>query len=277
MNNFLKLFAFELNRIYTLFLSLVILVFTVQTGTVLTGTLLHKASINDLLRSGQTKEEIVELYGDFNISYIIHNLWFMAPIALAVVGLLFYSVFIWYRDWLGQNTFIYRLLMLPTSRMNLFFAKLATIMLTVLSLVAIQFFLLIFYTNIVKWIIPLAYRGDVEVVGIIASSPYLSIILPSSLTGFVASYGLGLLAVMLLFILVLLERSFRIVGAIAGIAYGVFALLCIYSPEIIQYMLFDTSYLYPGELLVIQMIITVVLMGLCLFIARYLLKRKVTV
>lgn len=277
MNNFLKLFAFELNRIYKLFLGIVILVFIVQTGAILTGTLLHKARINELLRTGQTQGEIVDLYGEFNLSIYLYDLWFVAPIALAVVALLFYSVFIWYRDWLGKNTFIYRLLMLPTSRMNLFFAKLATIMLTVLSLVAIQFFLLAFYKNIVKWIIPLMYRSDVEVVSIIASSPYLSIILPSTFTGFVTSYGLGLLAVMLLFILVLLERSFRIVGVIVGIGYGVFAVLLIYSPEIIQYMLFNTSYLYPGELFVIQMIITVVLMGLSLFIARYLLKHKVTV
>ena len=34
-----------------------------------------------------------------------------------------YVFFIWYRDWLGKYTFAYRLLMLPTTRINIYFAK----------------------------------------------------------------------------------------------------------------------------------------------------------
>ena len=47
----------------------------------------------------------------------------MGPIALCVVVLIIYVFFIWYRDWLGKNTFIYRLLMLPTARIQCLFSK----------------------------------------------------------------------------------------------------------------------------------------------------------
>ena len=42
---------------------------------------------------------------------------------LCGVILIIYVFFIWYRDWLGKNTFIYRLLMLPTARIQCLFGK----------------------------------------------------------------------------------------------------------------------------------------------------------
>ena len=39
------------------------------------------------------------------------------------VVLIIYVFFIWYRDWFGKNTFIYRLFMLPTARINVYLQR----------------------------------------------------------------------------------------------------------------------------------------------------------
>ena len=62
------------------------------------------------------------------------GLWARLP--LCIVALIFYCFIIWYRDWFGKNTFAYRLLMLPTSRLNLYIAKATTILLFILGLLA---------------------------------------------------------------------------------------------------------------------------------------------
>src|SRR5690625_1417433 len=89
-----------------------------------------------------TELEFIEMYTTFSMMDVAHSLWIMVTIAIGVAAILFYIFFIWYRDWFARNTFIYRLRMLPTSRMNIFFTKVATIMLTVFGLVAFQLLLL---------------------------------------------------------------------------------------------------------------------------------------
>src|SRR5690606_16459870 len=135
----------------------------------------------------------------FSMMDVIHSLWFMGPIAIGVAALLFYVFFIWYRDWFARNTFIYRLLMLPTSRMNIFFSKATTIMLTVLALVAYQIILLNIEMTITKWIVPKVYRQDLRIVDLVAGSEYLSIVLPRGLAEFVIAYGLGLGFIVVIF------------------------------------------------------------------------------
>ena len=50
-------------------------------------------------------------------------MWFLGPIALCIAALIIYVFFIWYRDWLGKNTFAYRLLMLPTDSNEYLFSE----------------------------------------------------------------------------------------------------------------------------------------------------------
>ena len=81
-------------------------------------------------------------HGTMSFLNISKSVWFMGPIIVCGVTLIIYVFFIWYRDWLGKNTFSYRLLMLPTARINVYLAKATTILLYVLGLVALQLLLL---------------------------------------------------------------------------------------------------------------------------------------
>src|SRR5690625_2856390 len=221
MKNFLKLLNFELNRFMRLYILLLATIFIIQIiGTIILATQYMRRANDAVFHGGMTQQGFVEMYSTFSMMDVIHSLWIMGPIAIGVAAILFYIFFIWYRDWFARNTFIYRLLMLPTSRMNIFFTKVATIMLTVFGLVAFQLLLLIIEINIVKWIVPKGYREDLRIVDLVAGSEYLSIILPKGFPEFLIAYGLGLAFVIVIFTAILFERSFRLKGIIIGILYG---------------------------------------------------------
>lgn len=277
MKNFLQLFNFEFKRIYKLYVTILITVVVIQTGGVIASAVLHKAKISKSIKTGMKPEEINSIYDKFTLWSPVNTLWFAAPIVIAIVAMLFYSFFIWYRDWLGKNTFIYRLLMLPTNRMNIFFAKLATIMVSVLSLVAIQYLLLILYTNIVQWIVPTVYRLDMTVTSLTSSTDFLDVLMPGTITDFMEHYSLGLLAVILIFVVILLERSFRMAGTIIGLAYVFTTIIVLNVPNIIQYIIYDHPYFYPAELLLVQSVVFIMMTGLSLVIGRNLMKNRVTV
>lgn len=278
MKNFLKLLNFELNRFMKLFIILLITIAVIQiAGTIILASSYMKRANNAVIQGGMTQHEFIEMYSTFSMMDVIHSLWFMGPIAIGVAALLFYVFFIWYRDWFARNTFIYRLLMLPTSRMNIFFSKATTIMLTVLALVAYQIILLNIEMTITKWIVPKVYRQDFRIVDLVAGSEYLSIVLPRGLAEFVIAYGLGLGFIVVIFTVILFERSYRLKGIIIGLLYAFIAFVLFGLPISLQILLFGNIYLYPMEVLIVQIVMWAIIVGVSLIISRYLLKNKVTV
>src|SRR5690625_1365762 len=165
MKSFLMLVNFELNRFFKIYVALFIVVFFFQlVGTIISAQSYMKMAQDAVIKGGMSQLEFVQTYSTFSLEDVVYSLLFLGSIGIAVTALMFHVFFIWYRDWFARNTFIYRLLMLPTSRMNVFFAKLTTIMLTVLGLVAYQIILLIFLGKVMKWIVPNVFRVDLYVV-----------------------------------------------------------------------------------------------------------------
>ena len=278
MKAFLNLLNFEMNRFMKLYTVLLITIAVIQiVGTIVVARSYMMRANNAVFQTGMTQHEFIEMYSTFSMIDVLHTLWFMGPIAIGVVALLFYIFFIWYRDWFARNTFIYRLLMLPTSRMNIFFTKASTIMLTVLGLVAFQLILLFVEATIIKWIVPKVYREDLRIVDLIAGSEYLSIILPQGVPEFLIAYGLGFGFVVVVFTVILFERSYRIKGIIIGLLYAFIAFVLFGLPISLQILFFGNIYLYPMEILTVQIVMWVIIVGTSLIISRYLLKNKVTV
>lgn len=277
MKSFLKLLNFELNRFSKLYGALILFIIIIQiTGVVvLTRKYLYEAN-KAVIEGGMTQQAFVEHYGAMSLLEVTWTLWIMGPIAVAVAGLLLYLFLIWYRDWLGKNTFIYRLLMLPTSRMNLFFSKVTTIMLTVLGLVAVQIILLNIENTIIRMMVPKVLREDLKLLEITSIHPYLGIIIPSGFTQFLIAYGIGFLFVVVVFTAILFERSFRIKGLLLGALYVALAALALFSPMLIQVLL-NKKFLYPEEMLIVGVVIWGILLVSSLYISRYLLKKKITV
>src|SRR5699024_7669340 len=149
------------------------------TGTVLSAYN-YMRHVNTLVKSGASQQEIVEQVSSFGLLDVVVSSYFVLPIFVGVTALLFYTFFIWYRDWFAKSTFMYRLLTLSTARMYIYYAVLTTIILFTLSLTSFQFFLLLIENKIMLLIVPSVYRMGFSIAQVIMSSEYLGAMLPTS-------------------------------------------------------------------------------------------------
>ncbi|WP_428910861.1 hypothetical protein [Niallia sp. Krafla_26] len=277
MNRYLKLVHFEMNRFFKIYLVLIGITFLFQMIAVFTTSRRYLDQANELIyKESMPMKEFLEQHGTFSLFDATNSLWFGGPIALCIAALLFYVFFIWYRDWLGKNTFIYRLLMLPTDRMNVYLSKLTTILLYVFGLVALQILLLLMEGQVLKWIVPNEFRSDSSVFEIISSNVILSLIIPRSFFEFVLIYGIGITAVLTVFTAILFERSFRLKGLIYGIIYCALAFFIFLIPLLVDAFILR-YYFYPIELFVMEVILVLLLITVALWLGNYLIKNKIRV
>lgn len=277
MNRYLKLLNFEFNRFIKVYLSLISITIIMQvTGVFVVSNQYLKDAHIGIYEEGMSMNDFIAWNGTMDMFKVIRSVWFMGPIALCASALIIYMFLIWYRDWFGKNTFIYRLLMLPTERLNVFFAKATAIMIMVIGLVAVQLILLPIESYILKLIVPLEYRVDLTVSGIIRNYEKLQAILPLTFTDFLLYYGIGLLVMTVLFTIILLERSYRLKGIFIGVLYGVSTVLVFISPLLIQNIL-NKPLFHSLELLVIEIVLGVLIITGSIWCSQFLLRKKVSV
>ncbi|PLS17260.1 hypothetical protein CVD28_11865 [Bacillus sp. M6-12] len=278
MKRYLKLVNFEINRAIKLFAGLLVIIAVVEVAGVIiksrsylqeTGTLSKELSVSPA--------EYIQRYGVFSFLDIITSMWILAPIALSAAAMLLYCFLIWYRDWYGKNTFIYRLLMLPTERTNIFFAKATAIALLVLGLVAFQIILFPLEQAIMEYMIPSDLLSQVNYIQILNSFWFLNLIIPDTLSVFLVSYGIGVLGIFILFTAILFERSYRLKGIFMGIGYIVIASALFLSPLLIMAIPSMEFMLYPMELLLLEMALFLAVTALSVYVSKFLLNKKVSV
>ncbi|WP_163971483.1 hypothetical protein [Oceanobacillus halotolerans] len=277
MNRYLKLVNFEFNRFVKIYVVLLAITLITQIIGVILKSREYVANANEAIYQEQlSTSEFLSQYGTMSFDTIVRSVWFLGPIALCAGAVAFYIFLIWYRDWFGKNTFIYRLLMLPTARLNVFLAKGTTILLVTLGFIGFQLIILPIETTILKWIVPKDFRVDMGVHEIIGAIPELHLIFPQSFIEFVLSYGAGMMVVFVLFTAILLERSFRWKGILMGVAYGVVALFIMLSPLLVQDFVVD-GYFYISEMVLLEVLVGCIVIALSIWFSNYLLKRKIRV
>lgn len=277
MKNYVKLVNFEFNRVAKLFAVLLGITFVAQMAGVFFQSRKYLDLANEQIYEFMIpKEQFLADYGQMSFSDVVQSLWFLGPIALSGAGVGFYIFLIWYRDWIGKNTFIYRLLMLPTTRLNILYAKLTTIVTMTLGLVAFQLIILPIEIMVHKAMVPDEFRADMGLTKIVTSMRELSMIIPQSLTEFLIYYGSGIMAVCVLFTAILLERSFKWKGIFAGIVYGGLAIGVLISPLLLQDLVLN-GFFYPIELFVIEIVMALVVIVVSVWLSGFLLKKKITV
>lgn len=277
MKNFVKLTNFEWNRVARLIFILMIFTFVVQMIGVFFETSNYMWVVENLQRNeGLTYPQIIEQFGYFSFSNVTNSLLFFGPIFIGIGGILFYIFLIWYRDWFGKNTFVYRLLMLPTERINIFFAKLATIFIATLSLVAFQLIIMHIEMFVMKQQIPEELLFEMPVTYILGTDYFLSIIAPSNLDMFFILYGAGILLVSVLFTAILFERSYRLKGIVLGLGYVGMSLILMLSPILINEFILN-RYFYNWELALLTIAVGLALLFLSIWMSKRLLDQKIRV
>lgn len=277
MIKFIRLLNFEWNRISKFLIGLLIIVFVLQLGTVVSSALDYKHEVVERgIKAGISPTRIIEDHGLYNSGHYTYDALFILPIGIGIAAISFYTFFIWYRDWLGKNTFIYRLLMLPISRMKVYFAKLMTILLATLTLALMQYVYLHIYNMVTKLIIPSMYRDSLSIIDTIYFEDFL-FFLPTDPLLFIFVYAIGILIVMVLFTFILLERSFKLVGILIGSLYIILVAFLFLAPLRIQLLLFSDLYFYPGELILVYLGLWAVLMVVTFLWSKKLMNQKITV
>lgn len=277
MNLYLKLVNFEWNRVAKIFGVLLAITLISQIVGVF---LLTKSYVNmaetEMSQNTLSQAAFIEMKGRMSFSQIFSSVWFLGPIALCVGAVAFYIFLIWYRDWFGKNTFIYRLLMLPTARLNIFLAKITTILLMTFGFVAFQLIIFPLETMLFKWMVPLDFRIDLGISQIIGTLHQFKILIPDSFIGFILNYGTGLMIVSVLFTAILFERSYRMKGVIIGIGYSIVAMLLFLSPKLLL-NIFQIDYFYSIEIIGFEVVAGAVVLIASIWTSKFLLNRKVTV
>jgi hypothetical protein len=276
MMRYLKLTNFELSRFFKIYMVLIGITLVMQTLSVVWTANNYLGEINEQLSSGSTVEEAINGWGLFSFDFITRGFWFSAPILLCIVSLLIYVFFIWYRDWFGKNTFAYRLLMLPTARLNVFLAKASAIFLMVLGLISVQLVFLTLENELMKMIVPNTFREDLTINEIINSFDYLRVLFPVSLIQFFINYGIGFMAVIVVFTGILFERSFRLKGIILGVLFFGISLIVFFLPILLHETILN-HFFYPTELFILMFISGLIVIAGSIWMSNYLLNKKIRV
>lgn len=278
MSRYLKLVHYELFRIRKMYLALIALTLLLQFAGLYVFAHSYKSRAHEIMLAESIRAADYALkYGPTNFyRYTVDGLWFMGPIAVGAAVLLLYVFLIWYRDWFGKNMFVYRLLMIPTSRMNVYMAKLSAILLLVLGLIGFQLLLIPLQNAAFNGLVPSDFRDPLAVADIVPTHPLLRVLAPAHFLDFVLFYTAGATAVIVVFTAILIERSYRIKGAIGGIAYGAIAVLVFLLPLFISEGLLP-NYLYPYELFGLELAAGLLIAFGSLGLSAYLLRNKVTV
>ncbi|TYP72459.1 hypothetical protein [Paenibacillus methanolicus] len=280
MNRYLKLVHMEIHRFRYILAALLGLVAVVQWGALVWSARRMDAALDEVEKFGRYTMYINEL-SDRKISYAeaIYNAQQLYILSvLAVIGTLCaYLLFVWYRDWLGRSTFIYRLLMLPSARSSIYLSKLTAIVVFIIASLAFQALSLAIGGVIFEVLIRGDRQGESYFVDIVNATLVLQYLMPLRLGDFALNYGLGIVAVLVVFTGILIERSYRWTGIAYAVGYVLICAAAIVIPINVMGMYRTSSYLYTAEIVGIELAIILFVAAVSIWLGFRLLRRKISV
>ena len=277
MRNYLKLLHMEIRRFRSILFVLLGLTALVQLCAIAFNAVGEIHARNAYFQ--QTGKLPEAFYGTMSYTRAVQEtqFWFAVPIGLSVAVLVIYAFLIWYRDWFGRNTFAYRLLSLPSERRNIYFAKLTAVLTFVFVLVGFQLALMPAGRAIFAMIAPADQLQASYIADAISANQAFKILLPRSFADFFVNYGQGVVALLVIFTAILLERSYRIIGIVYGLAYAAVCAILMVYPLLALGPDYSTGYFYTEEAYAIQMAIDALVVVASVWLGLHLLKKKVSV
>lgn len=185
-----------------------------------------------------------------------------AVFMMILVGV--YAFLIWYRDWFGSNKKVYSLLVLPVNRMKIFAAKAVTIILMGCSVVSTFLIGIAASFYIDKAILDKVIIKNVTLLDAFSAAIDITAYKKIDIVLF------ALCAICVIFLFVLLERSFKIKGIILGIVIGAAYL-------VLNGVVATSMYLYTGEKILLIAVIQLVFLAASIVYSNHLIKKKVAV
>ena len=274
MNNILTLYDMEFKRIYKIYFTLIGVLFASNIGATLYNIFFRVKRMIDNEGNPITMHTLKGSEGlEYINTYIVGDLGSMTKMAMAFAVLLclLYSLVIWYRDYFSKSKTIATLLMLPQKRFNIYISKFLTVIMMIFGIIASQFLFWFIDLFIIKIILNVNAEGFLNVFQtmLIRQNRFWNLVFNQPID-FVMIDVLGvILAVTMLFTGVMIERSFRKVGAVLGAIYVV--------ASIVLYIYVTTSYgIYSDILLKVHLLYYLVMFIVSTLISINLLNKRVS-
>lgn len=270
MSHYFKLLALEVRRFRYFLVGMMLLTIIVECAAV--ATEIHRFANLYGVKEG-TREPGV-LPETISFADVIGNAQqgFALAIVVPLAALLAYVLLIWYRDWFGGHPFAFRLLTVPGGRIPIYFAKLTAILLFVLSMLAWQLLAMAVLKLEYAMLTPELLKEPSRFTDAMYASEIFKLLLPLHFTQFLINYGMGLLAVLLVFAGILLERSYRI----RGIVYAALYLALNITLLVLATMSIELP-LYPSETMAVCLTIFGLEVAGAIWLSLKLITRKISV
>lgn len=270
MSFYLKLVHMEIHRFRYILVSMMGLVALVQLAMIALYALDEVAIRQEYIREhgmwNASEMSFPQAIIDIQVGYTL-------PILLCAAVLVLYVFLIWYRDWFGGHTFIYRLLMLPTARSQIYWGKLTAILVFVLFLLGFQLLLMPMEYALFMALVPSELVSPSYIAEGIEVNTVLNILLPRTFEHFIYRCGLGVLLLLIVFTAILLERSYRrLIGIGFALGYAFACLLVVLLP-----VLSRSDYLYSEEIVMLEWLACLLVAAGSAGLGCLLLRKKITV
>lgn len=272
MKKFISLLSFEMNRFLKFLIPTLLITAAIQLFLTISAALSYNNQLEKMMAQGENLDN----FPSFSLENVTANGLFELSIMLIVLVFIFYSFFIWYREWFGKNTFIYRLLMLPTNRSYLFLSKSLVFIIGGLLAFVFQFGLYFVELKLTEWLI---IKEHYTLLNIHNVQPIYGMIqellFPTSLFKFISLYSFAFAALISLFAGILIERSFGFKGLVLGVIYFIGFFISYLLLESILYS--ASSALPPSQEAIVKLLYQFFVIGLGTMISHLLLKHKIKV
>ncbi|MGY3725268.1 hypothetical protein SAMN05421767_12710 [Granulicatella balaenopterae] len=276
MKKYLKLLAYELENSKKLIAILVVGVTLLQSVSFIQMIRDYKRvlqlNINQALPIDMVKCDFAT----------IMNGWFVLSIMGSVALIGAYIFYIWFKEWYRQGKSIYRLLMLPGSRMSVYWAKFTTIIMMILILLGLEIVLLTIFINLASWIVgdQLVNTANNWYLFTQGSSIFgnpLEVLYPATWMNFLITYGVGICVVSACFQLVILAMSSRHLRKVQSIGVMVLNVLVygIYIAGLI--FLITNLMLTSSEISWVMTIVLAIFLCINTLVSRHLLNHYIAV
>lgn len=274
MNRTWKLLQFEFNRLWKVLIGLILFNMVVQPLGVIWSTYRY---FNRDVSAGTTLEMPGTVARALAFNEVTQSGIVTLAILFTVFALIFYTFYTWYREWYGKSRFSYRLMMIPGNRMQVYFAKLLALYIGVLLLVALQIVLLTVGNWIFEWVLSEDVIRPIHLFELYYWNAFGNEIFLPVLQIMINRYVMGFMTLNIVFVGILLERSFGLAGFISGLAFylisliGSVAVISVIGGQAYKW------YLFYDEALYMMYGIMVLYTLICIGISHYLINHRLRV
>lgn len=274
MNRTWKLLQFEFNRLWKVLIGLILFNIVVQPLGVIWSTYRY---FNRDVSAGTTLEMPGTVARALAFNEVTQSGIVTLAILFTVFALIFYTFYTWYREWYGKSRFSYRLMMIPGNRMQVYFAKLLALYIGVLLLVALQIVLLAVGNWIFEWVLSEDVIRPIHLFELYYWNDFGNEIFLPVLQIMINRYVMGFMTLNIVFVGILLERSFGLTGFISGLAFylisliGSVAVISVIGGQAYKW------YLFYDEVLYMMYGIMGLYTLICIGISHYLINHRLRV